>query len=99
MWLEYSRRVAAGLLVADSVQALAAEALSRLSAACADATTSASAAAAEASRRHHAQQNQPPAAPLRGVYMHGGVGRGKTMLMDIFHDALPEPAEDTMPDS
>ena len=24
----------------------------------------------------------------RGLYIHGGVGRGKTMLMDMFHDAL-----------
>ena len=32
----------------------------------------------------------------RGLYIHGGVGRGKTMLMDIFHDTLksrrPAPA-------
>lgn len=28
--------------------------------------------------------------PVKGIYMHGGVGRGKSMLMDLFYDALPE---------
>lgn len=27
---------------------------------------------------------------LRGVYLHGGVGRGKTFLLDLLHDSLPE---------
>jgi cell division protein ZapE len=67
MWAEYSRRVAAGVLTAESVQERAVAALARL---------------LEAAGRGQA----------RGVYLHGGVGRGKTMLMDLFHSALPAPA-------
>ncbi len=34
-------------------------------------------------------RKRPAREPVKGLYIHGGVGRGKTMLMDMFHELLP----------
>ena len=73
----------AGALEADPAQARAAEALEGLYRAL---------AARRAHRRRPFRFRRAPAAAPRGIYLHGGVGRGKTMLMDLFHAAAAETA-------
>lgn len=34
-----------------------------------------------------------PSAAVKGLYVHGSVGRGKTMLMDMFYEMAPVAAK------
>lgn len=83
----YRAEVAAGRIAADPAQAHAAERL--------DALHQALAHYRPARRRGWRSRlglglGRAAAAP-RGLYLHGGVGRGKSMLMDMFFDAARLP--------
>ena len=70
----YEARIAEGLLDADPAQAEAAARLDAL-------------ATALAGKRKRGWFSKP--APVTGLYLWGGVGRGKSMLMDLFFEAAP----------
>jgi len=76
----YAALLAAGELRADPEQAAAAHRLARLQAELEAAPTGGGLLARLLGRKAVARP--------RGVYMWGGVGRGKSMLMDLFHDTL-----------
>jgi cell division protein ZapE len=78
----YAALVAAGELRPDAEQAAAAARLNQLQA-------ELEAAPSRAGFLSRLTGNRP--APPRGVYLWGGVGRGKSMLMDLFHDCLAIP--------
>lgn len=81
----YAELVAAGELRPDSAQAGAAAALDRLQ----QALESAQPTPGKLARLFGAK---PPERP-RGLYLWGGVGRGKSMLMDLFHHNLVGPSK------
>ena len=78
------REVAAHRLEVDAVQRDAAVRLDRLGAALLDSSRS----AGERLRTLLRWLPAPAAPAQRGLYLWGGVGRGKTMLMDWFYDSL-----------
>ncbi|MDA8653796.1 cell division protein ZapE [Alphaproteobacteria bacterium] len=71
----YQALVAKGAIVEDVAQAQAAAQLDRLF----------SVLTERRSLRHIFQKKQSP----RGIYLYGDVGRGKSMLMDLFFEQLP----------
>lgn len=81
---EYRRRVASGALAADPAQAHAIEAFDRLYRELLAAETP-----ARGWRKHMARFTRREATPVRGLYLWGSVGRGKTFMMDLFYGCLP----------
>ena len=74
----YAARVASGELTGDPVQQLALTRFERIRVALAEPV------------KTGFFRKAPP--PPKGLYLWGGVGRGKSMLMDMFVDASPVPA-------
>ena len=77
----YDRKVSSGDLMADAGQADAVAELDRIAAALA--------ARPERKGLGGFFAKKPP--PIPGLYLWGGVGRGKSMLMDLFHDVVQTP--------
>ena len=80
MLAHYSKLLAERKYVADAAQQAAAQRLQRLYEDLLD---------FKAARRHLLRRFITPAELPRGVYFWGGVGRGKSFLMDCFYAALP----------
>ncbi|WP_298438076.1 cell division protein ZapE [uncultured Jannaschia sp.] len=76
----YAARVADGRLTRDPAQEAALEVLERIRA-----------KLAEPEKRGLFSRRRAPEGPM-GAYLWGGVGRGKSMLMDLFHEASPVPS-------
>lgn len=74
----YDSRVAGGALQEDAVQRAALPQLQRML----------DDLSAPAPKRGFFSRAKAPA-PIRGLYLWGGVGRGKSMLMDLFHELAP----------
>ncbi|GMY35536.1 AFG1-like ATPase [Fagus crenata] len=95
--VEYERRIAAGELVdGDSCQLVTLRELQRLYdelVASADACRLDRYSASEKTGRSRWLWSrfipQSSYSPVKGLYLYGGVGTGKTMLMDLFFDQLP----------
>ncbi len=86
----YRARVAEGSLIADPAQELAAEKLTSLA-------NALKGYAPRSGKRGWMQRfglRGEGAAPPQGLYLYGGVGRGKSMLMDLFFDVAPFQAKE-----
>ncbi|MDX2010739.1 MAG: AFG1/ZapE family ATPase, partial [Myxococcaceae bacterium] len=82
---DYKSRLAEGEIEADPAQRDIVRRLDALQRALED--RSAAPPGSILKRFFSARPSSEPA-PTRGLYIHGGVGRGKTMLMDLFFDGV-----------
>ena len=85
----YRARVAAGTLSPDPAQEEAAVRLDRLAGELAAAAAAAPPGERVGLRRRIGRRPEPVASRPRGLYIVGAVGRGKSMLMDLFFEAAP----------
>ena len=85
LWLE--RRIGSGTLEADPNQIALAARFDQLI----EALKPGLQAAKSSALGWILARRAAPPTPVRGLYIHGGVGRGKTMLMDIFFKRCPDP--------
>ncbi len=81
---EYQARVDAGTLQDDPVQRAALESLERVRAAVLD---------APAAPRKGLFRKAAPVVGPKGLYLWGGVGRGKSMLMDLLYELVEVPKQ------
>ena len=81
----YRELLQSGRILADPCQALAVEKLHSLAQALLRYEPGGGSVSRFVRRLSFGKPEEPP----RGVYLHGGVGRGKSMLMDLFHAAVP----------
>ena len=77
----YDQKVSSGELTADAAQLAALEEFDRIAAAM----------AARPERKGLGGFFAKKPAPIPGLYLWGGVGRGKSMLMDLFHEVVKTP--------
>ncbi|HSI39308.1 MAG TPA: cell division protein ZapE [Xanthobacteraceae bacterium] len=81
----YVERMAEGQLAPDSGQAKVVSALARLE----HRITTRRLARKSSALGWLFARSEGDGPPVRGVYVHGAVGRGKTMLMDLFYESVP----------